>query len=76
MSFGRFFLAALAGALLCYWAIFVMVAYLGTGTLLWDGRAHDGFSPAYFASLYGPPVVATVFSYFALRTRRPDGVSK
>ena len=70
MSVLRFLAAASTGALLCYWAIFLFAAYVGTGTLLWDGRAQDGFSPAYFASLYGPPLAAVVLTYLALRKDR------
>jgi hypothetical protein len=50
--------------------VFLFVAIVGAGRVLWDGMAHDGFSPEYFAVLYGTPLVATALSFLALRKGR------
>jgi hypothetical protein len=72
MSLPRFLAAASAGALFCFWAVFLVAAIAGGGGILWDGRAHDGFSPGYFALLYGTPLMAAVMSFLALRRSERD----
>jgi membrane protein DedA with SNARE-associated domain len=70
MSVGRFILAAIAGALLCYWALFLFVAGGMAGEIYWTGNNHGTFVPGYLVSLYAPPVIAGVLGYFALRRRK------
>ena len=74
MSFGRFVLAAIAGACALWILIFLGATfdrgYDSTGVIFWDGVIGGEFSPVYVAMLYLPPIVMAVCSYFALRRAR------
>ena len=68
MSLPRFLMAFGAGLLVCYWLLFLYMILGVTGIILWDGRDKDGLNLPYLVSLYGPPILAAVLSYFALRS--------
>jgi hypothetical protein len=67
MSIGRFILAFGAGVAFCYWALFLFIAGGMAGQIYWTGNNHGTFIPGYLVSLYGPPILAGVLSYFAFR---------
>ena len=75
MSFGRFLLAAIAGACALWILIFLGATfsrgYDGTGAIFWDGVIGGQFSLVYLTMLYFPPLLMAVCSFFALR--RPRG---
>ena len=77
MSFGRFLLAAIAGACALWVLIFFSATfsrgYHGTGVIYWDGVIGGRFSLEYLVMLYLPPLLMSVCSFFALR--RPEGIT-
>jgi lipopolysaccharide export LptBFGC system permease protein LptF len=40
-----------------------------SAVVLWDGSDENGINLAYLASLYLPPLLAAILSYFALRKK-------
>jgi hypothetical protein len=69
MSVGRFMLAALSGAAVLLWVLFLaaILSDYGEGQIHWTGVVRGEFLPAYFFALYGLPVLAVVAGYFSLR---------
>ena len=66
---GRVLLGVLIGAVLSYWALFLYLILGVSGVVYATGVTNEGFEPAYFASLYVPPILAIVLGYFALRQK-------
>ncbi len=69
MSLVRFFVAASAGVVFGVWAVCLILAF-GDGGLQLNGFQQGEFVPAYFAMIYGPPIVVALLSYLALRKNR------
>ena len=67
MILPRVLLGIMIGVILTYWGFWLFMTAGMSGHIEWLAKLDGHFLPAYFASLYLPPILIAGLGYLALR---------